>query len=73
MNGRLEMFLGKALFDFMFPPIVFFKLVFLFRFVVFTTLEFPRRPGRSPIYMSSERTWLPMDCLGAPYYRFAFI
>jgi sterol desaturase/sphingolipid hydroxylase (fatty acid hydroxylase superfamily) len=51
MGGRLESFLGKALFDFMFSPTVFFKLVFLLRLVVFTTLEF-LRPARSLSYLS---------------------
>ncbi|MGC1298099.1 MAG: sterol desaturase family protein [Alloacidobacterium sp.] len=51
MGGRLETFLGKALYDFIFSPIVFFKLVFLFRLVVFTTLEF-FRPARAISYLS---------------------
>jgi hypothetical protein len=48
--GRLETFLGKALFEFVFSPAVFFKLVFLGRFIVFTTLEF-LRPARSIAYL----------------------
>jgi hypothetical protein len=52
--GRLETFLGKALFDFIFSPVVFFKLVFVGRMVVFTTLEF-LRPARSLAYLSVIR------------------
>jgi lathosterol oxidase len=51
MGGRLEAFLGKTLFDFIFSPAVFFKLVFLGRLVVFTTLEF-LRPARAFSYLS---------------------
>jgi sterol desaturase/sphingolipid hydroxylase (fatty acid hydroxylase superfamily) len=50
MGGRLETFLGKAFFDFIFSPAVFFKLFFLGRLIVFTTLEF-LRPARALSYL----------------------
>jgi sterol desaturase/sphingolipid hydroxylase (fatty acid hydroxylase superfamily) len=48
--GRLETFLGPELFGFVFAPAVFFKLVFLGRVIVFTTLEF-LRPARTLSYL----------------------
>ena len=47
--GRTEAFLGKALFDFLFSPIVFFFLLFLGRAIFFTTLEIIR-PAREVFY-----------------------
>jgi sterol desaturase/sphingolipid hydroxylase (fatty acid hydroxylase superfamily) len=48
--GRVEAMLGKTLFDFIFSPSVFFKLLFLGRAVVFTTLEIIR-PARTLSYL----------------------
>jgi sterol desaturase/sphingolipid hydroxylase (fatty acid hydroxylase superfamily) len=48
--GRLETFLGKAVFDFVFSPAIFFKLVFVGRAVFFTTLEIIR-PARTLSYL----------------------
>jgi len=51
MGGRLETFLGKALFEFIFSPAIFFKLLFIGRFVFFTTIEIIR-PARTLNYLS---------------------
>lgn len=48
--GRIETFLGTGLFHFVFAPSVFFKLVFLGRAVLFTTLELIR-PARTFSYL----------------------
>jgi len=48
--GRLEALLGKALFEFIFSPLVFFKLLFVGRAIAFTTLEI-LRPARTLSYL----------------------
>jgi hypothetical protein len=48
--SRIETILGKAVFDFVFSPAIFFKLVFLGRAVFFTTLEIIR-PSRTLSYL----------------------
>jgi sterol desaturase/sphingolipid hydroxylase (fatty acid hydroxylase superfamily) len=47
--GRLETFLGTATFNFVFTPIVFFFLLFIFRAIFFTVLEM-LRPARVVSY-----------------------
>jgi sterol desaturase/sphingolipid hydroxylase (fatty acid hydroxylase superfamily) len=49
--GRIENFLGKQAFDFIFSPVVFFSLLFLGRAFFFTTLEIIR-PARKIHYRS---------------------
>jgi sterol desaturase/sphingolipid hydroxylase (fatty acid hydroxylase superfamily) len=50
LPGKLETFLGSALYGFVFSPLVFFKLLFLGRAVFFTALEF-LRPARTLSYL----------------------
>jgi hypothetical protein len=66
--GRLETFLGKALFEFIFSPTVFFKLLFVGRFAVFTTLEF-LRPARALSYLSV----IGQDLLAYGFFRCAIL
>jgi len=68
MGGRLETFLGKALFEFIFSPAVFFKLVFVGRVAVFTTLEF-LRPARAIGYLSV----IGKDLLAYGSFRYAIL
>jgi hypothetical protein len=48
--GRIETVVGKPLFNFVFSPVVIFKLVFLGRAIFFTTLELIR-PSRTLSYL----------------------
>jgi sterol desaturase/sphingolipid hydroxylase (fatty acid hydroxylase superfamily) len=66
--GRLETFLGKAVFDFIFSPAIFFKLVFAGRFAVFTALEF-LRPARAFSYLSV----IGKDLLAYGSFRYAVL
>ena len=67
--GRLETFLGKALFEFIFSPLIFFKLLFVGRAIVFTALEI-MRPARTlsylPVIWRDMLAYLTFRCLVLP-------